>query len=48
MIRRRPLTPSRSEVFGFNRLHVGFQGRFHVLVLGEDGEVRVEEFCGEE
>jgi hypothetical protein len=31
MIRDKPLSPSRDEVFGFKRLHIGYSSEFDAL-----------------
>lgn len=40
MIRKKPLKPGRSEVFGFNRLHVGHFSGLLSKVLDSEGRPR--------
>lgn len=40
MIRRKPLEPSRGEVFGFKRLHVGHFSGLLSKVIDSDGVPR--------
>lgn len=43
VIRDKPLKPSRKEVFGFNRLHVGFNDKFDEMVANGAKQVWADE-----